>query len=102
MIAYLPVDKISRSNLTQQEHRSRSQRLFHQSMRMVLSPLIEAGKQGVNMSAGDGSIHRVHPILSCYVADYPEQCLVACSKSGTCPKCRAPADNLQDMEPWEK
>ena len=101
LIAYLPVDKISRSNLTQQQHRSRSQRLFHQCMCMVLSPLIEAGKQGVNMSRGNGSIYRVHPILCCYVADYPEQCLVACGKSGTCPKCRTPADDLQDMEPGE-
>lgn len=71
-------------------------------MRMVLSPLIEAGKHGVNMSAGNGSIYRVHPILSCYAADYPEQCLVTCSKSGTCPKCRTTADNLQDMEPGER
>jgi hypothetical protein len=102
LLAYLPVNKISRSNLTQQEHRSRSQRLFHQCMRMVLSPLIEAGKHGVNMSAGNGSIYHVHPIISCYVADYPEQCLVACSKSGTCPKCRTPADHLQDMEPGER
>ena len=68
---------------------------------MVLSPLIEAGKHGVNMSAGNGNIYRVHPILSCYVADYPEQCLVACSKSGTCPKCRTSAEDLQDMEPRE-
>ena len=101
LIAYLPVNKISRSNLTQQEHRSQSQRLFHQCMRMVLSPLIEAGKHGVNMSAGNGNIYRVNPILSCYVADYPEQCLVACSKSGTCPKCRTSAEDLQDMEPRE-
>lgn len=71
-------------------------------MRIVLSPLIEAGKHGVNMAAGNGNIYRVHPILSCYVADYPEQCLVACSKSGTCPKCRTPADHLQDMEPGER
>lgn len=99
LIAYLSVDKISRVRLTEQEHRNRGQRLFHDSMRMVLSPLIEAGTHGVEMTSGNGTVRRVYPLLTCYVADFPQQCLVTCSKGGTCPKCRTGAKNLGDPNP---
>ena len=99
LIAYLYVDKISSSKkLTAEELRSRNQRLFHESMRLILSPLIDAGKHGIEMCGGDGAVRKVHPVLACYVADYPEQCLVACSKYGTCPKCQVRKEALQEME----
>jgi len=102
LIAYLSVDKMDRSRMNDQEHRSRVQRLFHESMRIVLEPLIDAGTTGIEMTSSDGAVRRVHPILTCYVADYPEQCLVACTKYGTCPKCRASFKQLGDPLPTEK
>jgi hypothetical protein len=99
LIAYLSVDKINRKGMTVQEHRSRVQRVFHDSMRLVLKPLMEAGDKGVEMTGSDGTVRKVHPILSCYVADYPEQCLVACTKYGTCVKCKAPAKDLGNSIP---
>ena len=30
----------------------------------------------------------MYPILVCYMTDYPEQCLVTCTKYGTCLKCK--------------
>lgn len=96
LIGYLPVDKLDRSKMTVQDHRSRVQRIFHQSMKVILQPLIQAGISGVDMESSNGDIRQVHPILTCYVADYPEQCLVACSKYGTCPKCQCSASHLQD------
>ena len=70
-------------------------------MRIVLEPLIKAGTDGVEMTSSDGAVRRVHPILTCYVADYPEQCLVTCAKYGTCVKCKAPAIDLQNPTPAE-
>jgi Plavaka transposase len=102
LIAYLSVEKIDRSRMNDQEHRSRVQRLFHESMRIVLEPLINAGTVGVEMTSSDGAVRRVHPILTCYVADYPEQCLVACTKYGTCVKCQASANDLQNPTPAHK
>jgi Plavaka transposase len=87
--------------MNDQEHRSLVQRLFHESMRTVLEPLIEAGINGVEMTSSDGAVRRVHPILTCYVADYPEQCLVTCTKYGTCVKCKVPANELQNPTPAE-
>jgi hypothetical protein len=103
LIGYLSVDKISKtgttSGLTEAEQRSRMQRLFHESMKIILAPLKTAGTDGVEMLCGDGSWRSVHPVLACYVADYPEQCLVSCTKQGTCPKCLRHAEDLQEATP---
>ncbi|KJA18013.1 hypothetical protein HYPSUDRAFT_119030, partial [Hypholoma sublateritium FD-334 SS-4] len=94
LIAYLSVDKVNRTKMTDQEHRSRVQRIFHESMRTVLEPLIDAGKGGIEMTSSNGAVRNIFPILTSYVADYPEQCLVTCTKYGTCVKCKVKASDL--------
>ncbi|KAJ7861107.1 hypothetical protein B0H14DRAFT_2222162, partial [Mycena olivaceomarginata] len=59
------------------------------------------GNNGIEVTGGDGSVRLVFPILASYVADYPEQCLVGCSKYGTCPKCQRSASDLQDPVPGD-
>ena len=91
LIAYLSVDKMSEKGLSKKALRLRNYELFHRSMTTVLGPLKIAGNpkgDGVEMVSGDGAVRKVYPILTTYVADYPEQCLVTCTKYGTCPKCQ--------------
>jgi len=98
LLGYLSVDKILKDDLSSREVSSRAQRLFHDSLRFILAPLKKAGTEGIEIIGGDGSVRLVFPVLACYVADYPEQCLVTCSKYGTCPKCQARSDELAELK----
>jgi Plavaka transposase len=64
LITYLSVDKIICGTMTKHELGSRSQWLFHESMRTVLECLMDAGKNRVEMTGGDGVVRCVFPILS--------------------------------------
>ncbi|KIK56823.1 hypothetical protein GYMLUDRAFT_173849 [Collybiopsis luxurians FD-317 M1] len=97
LIAYLSVNKIARSGHSKQTLKLQNYELFHCSMVEVLATLKEAGhpmKGGVRMVVGNGETHLVWPILAAYVADYPKQFLVTCTKYGACPKCHQKANDL--------
>jgi len=67
-------------------------------MRRILSPIESYGEIGIAMATSNGTWYHCHPVLAAFIGDYPEQCLVACTYRGTCPKCTVPRGNLGSDE----
>ncbi|PBK68122.1 hypothetical protein ARMSODRAFT_988855 [Armillaria solidipes] len=89
LIGYLPVGKFDcYSDSAKQFARYR---VFHH--------LKEAGKTGITMTCSDELKRWIWPIVAAYVADYPEQCLVACCKENRCPLCQVGRNERGDNNP---
>lgn len=88
LLGYLPVSKLNK--IKPSERSAVQHQLFHNCKKELLQPLIKAGIDGVEILCSDGEIRLTFPILSAYLADHPEQCLVACCKENRCPKCLVP------------
>ncbi|KAJ7596914.1 Zn-finger domain-containing protein [Mycena floridula] len=73
LIGYLPIGKFSG---------------YTKKAAQMMESVKEAGKTGVNMTCSDGHVRWNFPVVAAYVADYPEQCLVACCKENRCPICK--------------
>ncbi|KAJ7429562.1 hypothetical protein B0H11DRAFT_1944597 [Mycena galericulata] len=85
LIGYLPIPKF---DCFDKNTRSLAKyRLFHECMAVIMQSVIEAGQTGQPMVCADSMTRNVWPIFAAYVADYPEQCLVSCSKENRCPIC---------------
>ena len=65
-------------------------------MRLLIEPLISAGKSGFEVTCSDGYIYCIFPILAAYIADYPKQCFVACCMENWCPCCAVPSNEHEN------
>ena len=61
-------------------------RLFHTSLALILEPLLSGEKTPEVYKCPDGQFRRVIWGIGPYIADYPEQVLLACVVQGWCPK----------------
>lgn len=99
LLAYLPTTRLLHIKNKAARRRTLAN-LFHACMSRVLAPLISAGVDGMRLVSGDGVARRGHPILATYIGDYPEQVLVSGCKTGECPKCDIPRDDVgESSEP---
>ncbi len=85
LIEYIPVGKFN--CYTDNAKQFACYCAFHKCMGIITETLAKAGETGVAMTCADGFIRTVYPIYAAYVADYPEQCLIACCKENCCPFC---------------
>ncbi|KAF8582511.1 hypothetical protein K439DRAFT_1618211 [Ramaria rubella] len=82
LVGYLPTVDLEASDLSIQAAHIAPAHLFYKAMGVIVQSIIDPGKDGVMLTGADGKVRKCFPILACYVADYQEQCLVACTQYG--------------------
>ncbi|KAH9011269.1 hypothetical protein EDB84DRAFT_1540472 [Lactarius hengduanensis] len=94
LLAFLAIPKTTREYADKVNFRKFRRQLFHSSLGAILSPLhLHMSKPRITLCA-DGYYRRVIYGLGPYIADYPEQVLLACIVQNWCPKCTATPDDL--------
>ena len=76
-----------REHKDSEEFRKFQRSLFHTSLNQILQPLRPYMEKPEVVRYRDGHYHRTIYGLGPYIADYPEQVLLACIVQGWCPRC---------------
>ncbi|KAJ7027114.1 hypothetical protein C8F04DRAFT_1288082 [Mycena alexandri] len=94
LIGFLAIPKTDRENQDSAEFRTFRRNLFHGSLRHILESLRPGMTVPEVTLFADGHYRRVIYGLGPYIADYPEQVLLACTVQGWCARCTASNKNL--------
>ncbi|KAG8953783.1 hypothetical protein FRC03_011655 [Tulasnella sp. 419] len=85
LLGYLPIPSLA--CCSDDLRSSKSYEVFHECMLEIMASMEKYGQEGKEMVCADGKMRKVFPILGAYIADYPEQYLVACTHENRCPRC---------------
>ncbi|OBZ68000.1 hypothetical protein A0H81_11949 [Grifola frondosa] len=94
LIGFLAIPKTTREYKDDPKFRKFRRQLFHTSLSRILQSLKPGMTTPEVTHCADGHFRRVIYGLGPYIADYPEQALLACIVQGWCPRCTAPNSNL--------
>ncbi|KAF5372219.1 hypothetical protein D9758_004938 [Tetrapyrgos nigripes] len=94
LLGFLAIPKTSKDYAGSAEFRKFRRQLFHTSLEHVLSSLKPFMEKPRVTRCPDGHYRRVIYGLGPYIADYPEQALLACIVQNWCPRCTARPENL--------
>ncbi|KAI1781722.1 hypothetical protein LXA43DRAFT_907952 [Ganoderma leucocontextum] len=94
LIGFLAIPKTDRQYANDPNFRKFRRELFHTSLRYIFELLCCYMSTYDVVLCGDGYYRRIIYGLGPYVADYPEQVLLACTVQGWCCRCTADPDDL--------
>ncbi|KAJ7602107.1 hypothetical protein B0H17DRAFT_1165319 [Mycena rosella] len=94
LIGFLAIPKTDRENQDTAEFRTFRRNLFHGSLREILKSLKPGMETPEVIQFADGHYRRAIYGLGPYIADYPEQVLLACIVQGWCARCDASNKDL--------
>lgn len=94
LLALLPVAKFAHK--TTRIRSLLQDRLFHRALDIVLSPLKVAARVGIMMSDPIGNLRYCFPPLASWIADTPEESLVACTGPKVSPVTTATSKDFGD------
>ncbi|OCH84147.1 hypothetical protein OBBRIDRAFT_808451 [Obba rivulosa] len=100
LLGYLPVGKFD--GFSDKTKPLARYQLYHDCISVIMTSLKKAGKTGLPMTCPDGFIRHIWPIIAAYIADYPEQCLVACCSENHCSMCQVPPTERGTHQPFAK
>ncbi|KZP25932.1 hypothetical protein FIBSPDRAFT_732975 [Athelia psychrophila] len=93
LVGFLAVPKSEKKHNNDAKYRKFWRQLFHSSLSKILQSLKAGMTTPEIMRCPDGHYRRGIYGLGPYIADYPEQALLACIVQGWCPKCTVPLDS---------
>ncbi|TFK58772.1 hypothetical protein BDN72DRAFT_727464, partial [Pluteus cervinus] len=95
LVGYLPTSKLKHI-LTKASRQRCVINLYHACMGKILTPIEQPGKKGKDITSGDGTCRRCHPLYAIFSGDYPEQLLATGVPKDQCPGCPSKANGLCD------
>ncbi|KAI6159652.1 hypothetical protein EDD17DRAFT_1778746 [Pisolithus thermaeus] len=98
LLGFLSIPKTDKEFEADPEFCTFQRHLFHTSLEAIFHSMCPAMMKPQSVKCADGHYHRAIYGLGPYIADYPEQALLACIIQGWCPECTAHQTHL-DHDP---